>query len=162
MLLHDHQDFDDLLAVVSREQAIDPGLVEKDYWINRAFDVPCYEPGYTLVEKLQTISTKFRRHLEDRSMPQNFLRHYYDVYCLLGDADVQAFIGTEAHAAHKNAHFPAADNKIIAENPAFDLSDQSIWDRFARAYAATSALYYHGQPSLDDILGRIQEYADRL
>jgi hypothetical protein len=26
-------------------------------------------------------------------MPQNFLRHYYDVYCLLGDADVQAFIG---------------------------------------------------------------------
>src|SRR3546814_12492230 len=37
---------------------------------NRAFDVPCYEPGYTLVEKLQTISTKFRRHLEDGSMPQ--------------------------------------------------------------------------------------------
>lgn len=36
MLLHDHQDFDDLLAVVSREQAIDPGLVEKDYWIMHA------------------------------------------------------------------------------------------------------------------------------
>lgn len=269
MLLHDHEDFDDLLAVVSREQAIDPGLVEKDYWImhvlwglqqsgfrfelkggtslskghglihrfsedidilihpdlddlptgknqnkpahiearrtfydglsakitipgiteierdeafddqrmrsagirlhytprnplpegikdgilleagfdqvapnrpclisswaydkaaasdlpdltdNRAFDVPCYEPGYTLVEKLQTISTKFRRHLEDGSMPQNFLRHYYDVYCLLGNAGVQAFIGTEAYVAHKNARFPAADSKVIAENPAF-------------------------------------------
>ncbi|NMN02906.1 MULTISPECIES: hypothetical protein [unclassified Novosphingobium] len=64
--------------------------------------------------------------------------------------------------AHKDARFPAADNKVIAENPAFDLSDQSIRDRFARAYAATSALYYSGQPSLDDILGRIQEYADRL
>jgi len=36
MLLHDHQDIDDLLAVVSREQAIDPGLVEKDYWIMHA------------------------------------------------------------------------------------------------------------------------------
>ena len=36
MLLHDHPDFDDLLAVVSREQAIDPGLVEKDYWIMHA------------------------------------------------------------------------------------------------------------------------------
>lgn len=312
MLLHDHEDFDDLLAVVSREQAIDPGLVEKDYWImhalwglqqlgfrfelkggtslskghglihrfsedidilihpdtddlptgknqnkpahiearrsfydglpakitipgisgverddtfddqrlrsagirlrydsrnpppegvkdgilleagfdqvapnrpclisswaydkaaaiglpdltdNRAFDVLCYEPGYTLVEKLQTISTKFRRHLDDGSMPQNFLRHYYDVYCLLGDADVQAFIGTEAYAAHKDARFPAADNKVIAENPAFELSGQATRDRFARAYAATSALYYRGQPSLDDILGRIQEYADRL
>jgi len=312
MLLHDHQDFDDLLAVVSREQAIDPGLVEKDYWImhalwglqrlgfrfelkggtslskghglihrfsedinilihpdtddlptgknqnkpahiearrtfydglsakiaipgiseverdeafddqrmrsagirlhytprnplpegvkdgilleagfdqvapnrpcrisswaydkaaasgladlidNRALDVPCYEPGYTLVEKLQTISTKFRRHLEDGSMPQNFLRHYYDVYCLLGAADVQAFIGTEAYLAHKDARFPAADNKVIGENPAFDLSDQTTRDRFARAYAATSALYYRGQPNLDDILGRIQVYAHRL
>jgi len=312
MLLHDHTDFDDLLAVVSREQAIDPGLVEKDYWImhalwglqqsgfrfelkggtslskghglihrfsedidilinpdlddlpigknqnkpahiearrtfydglsakitipgiteverdeafddqrlrsagirlhyasrnllpegikdgilleagfdqvapnrpclisswaydkaaasglpdltdNRAFDVPCYESGYTLVEKLQTISTKFRRHLEDGSMPQNFLRHYYDVYCLLGDPGVQAFIGTEAYFAHKDARFPAADNKVIGENLAFDLSDQTTRDRFARAYAATSALYYRGQPNLDDILGRIQEYADRL
>ena len=129
---------------------------------NRAFDVPCYEPGYTLVEKLQTISTKFRRHLEDGSMPQNFFRHYYDVYCLLGDPGVQAFIGTEAYVAHKNARFPAADNKVIAENPAFDLSNRTTRDRFARAYAATSALYYRGQPSLDDILGRIREYEDRL
>ena len=36
MLLHDHEDFEDLLAVVSREQVIDPGLVEKDYWIMHA------------------------------------------------------------------------------------------------------------------------------
>lgn len=66
-------------------------------------------------------------------MPQNFLRHYYDVYCLLGAADVQAFIGTEAYLAHKDARFPAADNKVIGENPAFDLSDQTTRDRFARA-----------------------------
>ncbi len=31
---------------------------------NRAIDVPCYHPGYTFVEKLQTVSTKFRRQLE--------------------------------------------------------------------------------------------------
>jgi len=312
MLLHDREDFDDLLAVVSREQAIDPGLVEKDYWImhalwglqqlgftfelkggtslskgyrlihrfsedidilihpdvedlpigknqnkaghiearrafydglpakliiagfgeverdeafddqrmrsagirlrytsrnplpegvkegilleagfgqvapnrpclisswayekaaaselpdltdNRALDVLCYEPGYTLVEKLQTISTKFRRHLEDGSMPQNFLRHYYDVYCLLDDPSVQAFIGTEAYVAHKNARFPTADNKVIAENAAFSLPDDTMRERFARAYAATAALYYCGQPSLAAILGRIREFADRL
>jgi len=95
-------------------------------------------------------------------MPLNFLRRYYDVFCLLGDADVQAFIGTEAYVAHKDARFPAADNKVIAENPAFDLSDQTTRDRFAHAYAVTSALYYRGQPSLDDILGRIQKHADRL
>lgn len=33
MLLHDSKDFSDLLTVVARDQAIDPGLVEKDYWI---------------------------------------------------------------------------------------------------------------------------------
>ncbi len=125
-------------------------------------DVPCYEPGYTLVEKLQTISTKFRRHLEDGSMPQNFLRHYYDVYCLLDDTGVQAFIGTEAYVAHKNARFPTADNKVIAKNAAFSLPDDTMRERFARAYAATAALYYRGQPSLDAILGKIREFADRL
>lgn len=67
-----------------------------------------------------------------------------------------------SYAAHKDARFPAADNKVIAKNPAFDLSDQITRDRFARAYAATSALYYRGQPSLDDILGRIQKYAHHL
>lgn len=149
-----------LISSWAYEKAAASGLV--DLTDNRALDVPCYEPGYTLVEKLQTISTKYRRHLEDGGMPQNFLRHYYDVYCLLGDPGVQAFIGTEAYAAHKDARFPAADNKAIAENSAFSLSDQAIRSRFARAYAATSALYYRGQPSLDAILGRILEFADRL
>lgn len=129
---------------------------------NRAPDVPCYEPGYTLVEKLQTISKKFRRHLEDGSMPQNFLRHYYDVYCLLDDLGVQAFIGTEAYVAHKETRFPAADNKMIAENPAFELGDATIRARFERAYAGTAALYYREQPSLDEILDRIRGHASRL
>jgi hypothetical protein len=53
---------------------------------NRALAVPCYEPGYTLVEKLQTISTKYRKQQETGKFPANFLRHYYDVYCLLGQA----------------------------------------------------------------------------
>src|SRR3546814_7553606 len=57
-------------------------------------------------------------------MPQNFLRHYYDVYCLLGDPGVQAFLGTEAYVGHKDERFPAADNKVIAENAAFELSNQ--------------------------------------
>jgi Nucleotidyl transferase AbiEii toxin, Type IV TA system len=33
MLLHESPDFADLMAVVSRDESIDPGLVEKDYWI---------------------------------------------------------------------------------------------------------------------------------
>lgn len=51
---------------------------------NRATAVPCYAPTHTFVEKLQTISTKYRRLGEMQAFPANFLRHYYDVYCLLG------------------------------------------------------------------------------
>ena len=149
-----------LISSWAYDKAAASGLA--DLTDNRAADVPCYEPGYTLVEKLQTISTKFRRHLQDGSMPQNFLRHYYDVYCLLGDPGVQAFIGTEPYVAHKEARFPSADNKVIAENPAFSLPDKAMRDRFARAYAATAALYYRGQPSLEAILARIGEQAGRL
>jgi hypothetical protein len=56
-------------AIASSVDAID----------NRAKAVPCYDPAYTFVEKLQTISTKFRRQQIDGSDPLGFMRHYYDV-----------------------------------------------------------------------------------
>ena len=31
--LHDHENFPDLLNIISEREDIDPGLVEKDYWI---------------------------------------------------------------------------------------------------------------------------------
>lgn len=133
------------------------GLVD-----NRAIDVPCYQPGYTLVEKLQTISTKFRKHAADGTMPQNFLRHYYDVYCLLNDPGVQAFIGSPEYLAHKDARFPGADNKNIAENQAFHLSDAGTRALFERAYQSTRALYYRGQPDFEALMQRIGDHAGRL
>jgi len=51
----------------------------------------CYDPGHTLVEKLQTISTKYRQWEEKKEFPVNFMRHYYDVYSLLQCPEVQAF-----------------------------------------------------------------------
>lgn len=59
---------------------------------NRAVDVPCYAPTHTFVEKLQTISTKYRKLGEAKAFPANFLRHYYDVYCLLQLDEIQAFM----------------------------------------------------------------------
>jgi len=59
---------------------------------NRAIDVPCYAPTHTFVEKLQTISTKYRKLAEAQAFPANFLRHYYDVYCLLQLDEIQAFM----------------------------------------------------------------------
>jgi hypothetical protein len=37
---------------------------------NRALKVSCYHPGYTVVEKLQTISTKYRQQQESGTIPK--------------------------------------------------------------------------------------------
>jgi hypothetical protein len=129
---------------------------------NRALDVLCYEPSHTFVEKLQTLSTKYRGLPETGRLPPNFLRHYYDVYCLLGQSDVLEFIGTPAYQARKLQRFRTADELVIARNPAFVLADPSRRRAFAAEYARTQALYYQGQPPFDEIVARIHEHIDRL
>lgn len=130
---------------------------------NRAIDVPCYHPGYTFVEKLQTIATKFRREQETKTELPNLMRQYYDVYCLLGNNKVQEFIGTQEYLDHKKARFPKADLiKILAENEAFLLSNEELRMRFAERYKRTASLYYKGQPAFEDLLTRINKVLDRL
>lgn len=125
---------------------------------NRAVNVACYHSGYTLVEKLQTISTKYRQQQDTGTFPVNFMRHYYDVYCLLQDAETLAFIGTSEYKAHKERRFRIADNPIIAENHAFLLDNPKTRADYKTAYQSTSALYYRSQPDFDKILARIQEH----
>ena len=129
---------------------------------NRALGVVCYHPGHTLVEKLQAISTKFRQQQETGAFPPNFMRHYYDVYSLLEDPTVQAFVGTKGYLDHKAKRFPKADNPIIAENEAFVLGDAATRAGLQKAYAASSALYFRGQPAFDDILAEIAKWAPKL
>lgn len=129
---------------------------------NRAIDVPCYALGYTLVEKLQTVSTKYRKQQETGNFAKNFLRHYYDIYCLLDQAEVQTFIGSTAYHAHKQLRFPKADNQHIASNEAFLLSDPAVRALYERKYRETAALYYAGQVPFATIFDRIAQYRDRL
>jgi hypothetical protein len=129
---------------------------------NRAKGVVCYHPGYTLVEKLQTVSTKYRMQQAAGSHPANFMRHYYDVYCLLEEPAVLSFIGTPDYRVHKEKRFPSADNKIIAQNEAFLLSDARTRSEYQKAYQAGQAIYYKGQPAFSDILKRIQMFANQL
>lgn len=129
---------------------------------NRAKGVACYNPGYTFVEKLQTISTKFRLQQASEDRPIDFMRHYYDVYSLLQRPEVKAFIGTDAYKAHKAKRFPRADNQNIAQNEAFVLSDPQTRKTYERAYEETSALYYGGKPTFDQMLKEIAAWADRL
>jgi len=130
---------------------------------NRAVDIICYDPRYTFVEKLQTIATKFRKEMATGEVTTNYMRQYYDVYCLLGDQRIIDFIGTKTYLEHKKKRFPAEDFDIpISENEAFLLNAPSLRDNFRQRYEATKALYYKGQPPFDELLSRIGEYIQRL
>ena len=153
--------FDDVIPNIAKDissWAYDYAIDKVDIIDNRARDVACYDPRCTFVEKLQTISTKYRKQQESGESPAEFMRHYYDVYCLLDRPEVQAFIGTDAYAAHKEERFRARDNKAIAENQAFVLSDPDTRKLYARAFAASTALYYGTRPTFEQILGRISAW----
>lgn len=81
-------------------------------------------------------------HREADGTGSTRLRHDYDIYRLLGDADVRAFIGSPAYLEHKDRRFPAADEKDLTVNQAFQLSDPASRARFEAAYRTTSALNY--------------------
>ena len=130
---------------------------------NRAIDIICYHPGYTFVEKLQTIATKFRQEQQGGEARVNFMRQYYDVAQLLENEQVIAFIGSDAYEAHKIARFPKADLAIpIAENEAFLLNDPALRAKFRSRYESTSSLYYKGQPDFLAILTKIQDNLHKL
>lgn len=130
---------------------------------NRAVDITCYHPGYTFVEKLQTIATKFRQEQEDNKERPNYMRQYYDVACLLNNEQVQEFIGSEEYQMHKKKRFPTKDFAIpVMENEAFLLSDTALRDTFKKRYEKTSKLYYKGQLPFDEIMSIIQMNIGKL
>jgi len=129
---------------------------------NRARGVKCYHPAYTLVEKLQAVSTKFRQQQQSGGFPVNFLRHYYDIYCLLNEPRVQAFIGTEAYEKRKAQRFRKEDVRQIADNEAFVMRDPAVLAQYKAQYAKTEGLYYSGMVPFQAILDRIRQYFDRL
>lgn len=130
---------------------------------NRALDSICYHPGYTLVEKLQTIATKFRNEQGKGVKGVNFMRQYYDVYCLLGSPEVIEFIGSEEYLAHKEKRFPTVDFEIpISKNEAFLLSSPEIRADFTARYKTTAALYYQGQPPFDELIERIAKHIKKM
>jgi len=129
---------------------------------NRAIDVKCYRIECTFVEKLQTVSTKFRKQQASGNFPTDFMRHYYDIHQLLGHPDVQKYIGTREYEERKEQRFPPSDNRKIKENEAFLLSDAATKELYANQYQKTPSLYYNGQVPFDEILARIAKYIDRL
>jgi len=141
------------------EAARERGLNMTD---NRALAVPCYAPTHTFVEKLQTVSTKYRRYAEGHTFPANFLRHYYDIYCLLGQEEVREFMKQPEYSQRKAQRFRTGDEQTISKNPAFLLENPEERRRFASEYRKTVALYYRGQTDFDAVLARIHRYIGEM
>lgn len=129
---------------------------------NRAIDVTCYHPGYTFVEKLQTIITKYRQEDEQGVEKQNLMRQYYDVANLLNLGEVQSFIGTDAYEAHKKTRFSEKDLVVpVSQNAALRLSSEKMKE-FEKRYDATAALYYSGQPPFKTLMDKIHQDIERF
>ena len=131
---------------------------------NRAFGILCYKPKYTFVEKLQAIVRKYRLYKEGKhgkEFPENFLRHYYDIYCLLGIPEVQDFIGTSEYKAYKAERFQG-DDINIKNCQGFNLNNSEERKKFETEYIKTKALYYRGQTPFDKILARFSKYLEIL
>jgi len=126
---------------------------------NTAREIPCYDMRYTFVEKLQTIVTKFRQEAADGLERKNYMRQYYDVYCLLQEKAVQEFLGTEEYLSHKDKRFPKIDKSTeIVYNEAFLLSTDKTRLVFRERYNSTSSLYYQGQPDFDEVIEGIRRW----
>jgi hypothetical protein len=131
------------------------------YMDNRALEIPCYNPEYTFVEKVQAVVRKYGQFRTTAKVPTNFLRHYYDIHQLLDVEAVQKFIGTPEYLEHKKKRFKSLDQDV-AKSGAFTIDDQAIRKQFEAEYAKTGPLYYRGQIPFDRVLARIQKDLGRL
>ena len=127
------------------------------YIDNRAIDIPCYLPGYTFVEKLHAINRKYEQEQSGKGFDANFMRHYYDLYKLLGLKEVRDFIGTEEYLEHKNTRFKSKEL-----NQASLLHDHTTFKTYEERYEQSKTLYYKDKPSFSDIIERLRSHASEF
>lgn len=141
------------------DKALAAGL---DVFDNRAPGVPCFNPEFTFVDKLQTISRRYRQHKsrgEERDRPREFLRHYYDHYMLLGMGRVKAFIGTPDYDKYKAEKLKGLDAEAFASRKPFTLDEDGTFDLFEKEFASMKTLLLSKGPSFTEVAQRLREYA---
>ncbi len=143
---------------LDRAQEANRGVID-----NRAVGVKCFNPEYTFVDKLQTVCRRFRQHRDrndaQKDRPRDFLRHYYDLYMLLGVARVTAFIGTDDYEAYKKQKLKTTDAKEFKSREAFLLKDANRFALFEDEFEVTSFMLTPPRPSFTAVVERIREHA---
>lgn len=144
------------------DQALATGLDVTD---NRAPGVPCFNPEYTFVDKLQTISRRYRQHKsrgEERDRPREFLRHYYDLHMLLGMDRVKAFIGTPDYDKYKAEKLKGLDAAAFASKKPFTLDEDGTFTLFEKEYEAMNTLLLGEGPAFNDIAENLRANASKF
>lgn len=129
---------------------------------NRALKVHCYHPGYTLVEKMEAVCRKHLKFLREGEVAANFMRYYYDIYCLLQDQRALDFIGTEEYLDFKQRSFRERLEQQIPKNEALMLHDQNTYRIFKKAYENKRHIYYHHFIEFSEIIQKIRDMAEML
>ena len=143
------------------EKAMELGI--NDITDNRANQVKCYLPEYTFIEKLQTISTKYRVNQQRQiESPINFIRHYYDVYQLLNTERVKSFLHTSEYRIYKTKKFGTLDELDLTKNPAFQLSIPNEMQKFSLLYQKKAEIYFEEAPTFTEIMEYIKANAEFL
>jgi predicted nucleotidyltransferase component of viral defense system len=123
------------------------------------FSVECLHFTRTFVEKLFAIHDLFlRRQIHEK------MRHYYDVYCLLGLGEIQDFIGTREYGIYCDEvcdfvhdEFPEAcipDALRFSASPAFEASKMAS---LKADYQKEVELIFDVAPSFEQIIERIAD-----
>ncbi len=145
------------------DKALQTGLRVAD---NRALAVRCFNPEYTFVDKLQTICRRFRQHRDRRDAhkdrPREFMRHYYDLYKLLGVERVVRFIGTPDYETYKAEKLRGEDAKAFESRDPFTLPNAETSALFEKEFRAMNSLLLAPGPSFQELAARINGYATKF
>lgn len=99
---------------------------------NRAVEIACYAPGYTFVEKLQTIATKYRQEQESGQERPNLMRQYY------------AYIVYWSNLRYRN---------LSAQMHTTDINQSDSHKLTLKSQSMKTKLFYSGRPSKESDSG---------
>ncbi len=144
-------------------KALEAGLRVAD---NRAPAVKCFNPEYTFVDKLQTLCRRFRQHRDRRDThkdrPREFMRHYYDLYKLLGAERVLKFIGTPDYETYKAEKLRGEDALAFQSRDPFTLPNAETLALFEKEFAAMNTLLLAPGPSFQEVVMRLREHSSHF
>lgn len=154
------------------EVALGRGLSVETFEEFAAVSIDTLVPERTLIEKLALVHDLAVRHVNAAHFISDKGRHLYDIWALLGSHRVRDALAEPGFAARISEDrvrvsalfdLPTTPRPAsgFAASPAFDPTDPSapFWEA---AYESAMGLVWGTKPTLNDCLGRVQEYKHLL